>query len=87
MLAEGIDTISDVYINDKLIGKTDNMFVRYKFDIKNALKTGNNKIRVDFHSAPKYSKAKYEEYKNKYKYDVKSSKVDILSLLFIPLIK
>ena len=52
LVAHGIDTVSSIYINDKLIGNTDNMFVRYKFDVKQALKVGSNKISIAFESAP-----------------------------------
>ena len=30
---DGVDTISEVEINDKTVGVTDNMFVKYRFDI------------------------------------------------------
>lgn len=33
----GLDTIAEIFINDQLIGKSDNMFVKYKFDIKEHL--------------------------------------------------
>lgn len=42
----GIDTISDIYVNGGLVGSTDNMFVRYSFNIKKKLKSGENKIEV-----------------------------------------
>lgn len=37
LVAHGLDTVSQVYLNDKLIGDTDNMFTRYQFDIKSLL--------------------------------------------------
>ena len=70
LVAHGIDTISTVYVNDKVVGKTDNQFIRYKFDVKNILKTGENKIKIAFISAQIYAKQKFEEYKQKYGYDV-----------------
>ncbi|CAG2112721.1 unnamed protein product [Medioppia subpectinata] len=70
LLANGIDTISSVYINDQLIGKTDNQFVRYVWDVKKVLKSGQNTIRLAFQSAPLYAKQKSEEFKQKYKYAV-----------------
>jgi len=70
LVAKGIDTISSVYINDKLIGTTDNMFVRYKFDIKQVLKTGQNKIRIAFESAPFYGNIQSENYKKTFGYEV-----------------
>lgn len=37
LVCEGLDTISDIFINDIFIGSSKNMFVRYIFDIKAAL--------------------------------------------------
>jgi len=70
LVAKGIDTVSNVYINDKLIGQTDNMFIRYKFDVKEALKTGQNKIRIEFESAVHYAKRQAETYQKSYGYPV-----------------
>ncbi len=70
--AKGIDTVSSVYINinDKLIGTTNNMFVRYKFDVKQVLKTGQNKIRIAFESAVNYAKRESELYAKTYNYSI-----------------
>lgn len=37
LICEGLDTVSRIFINGVLIGKSKNMFVRYIFDIKSAL--------------------------------------------------
>ena len=50
LVSLGIDTIADVYINDKLVIQTDNMFQRLRVDVKPALVAGNNTIRVEFFS-------------------------------------
>ncbi len=70
LVAEGIDTVSNVYINDKLIGTTDNMYVRYKFDAKQTLKTGQNKIRIAFESAVIYGRKQSEIYQKTYGYPI-----------------
>ncbi|CAG2176241.1 unnamed protein product, partial [Oppiella nova] len=70
LLANGIDTVSSVYINDQLIGKTDNQFVRYVFDVKKVLKSGQNTIRLAFQSAPIYAKQQSDDFKKKYNYTV-----------------
>lgn len=44
---EGLDTYAKIYLNDSLLGKTNNAFRTWKFDIKKAAKTQNT-IRVDF---------------------------------------
>ncbi|CAG2119564.1 unnamed protein product, partial [Medioppia subpectinata] len=70
LLANGIDTVSEVTVNDQLIGRTDNQFIRYKWDIKKLLKVGQNTVRVSIQSAPLYSIEKSKEYEEKYKYKV-----------------
>ncbi|XP_055330943.1 beta-mannosidase-like [Paramacrobiotus metropolitanus] len=53
---DGLDTVSSVYVNDKLVGASDNQFVQYFFDIKAALKTSKlNQISVRFTSPTKYA--------------------------------
>lgn len=34
----GVDTFSKVYLNEELLGETSNMFVRYRYNVKNALR-------------------------------------------------
>ena len=46
-----LDTIADVFLNGKKVGRADNMFVRWKFDVKRALVPGRNTLRVQFTSA------------------------------------
>ncbi|KAK6182765.1 hypothetical protein SNE40_010376 [Patella caerulea] len=55
LVCEGLDTISSVYLNDQLLGTTDNMFVRYVFDIKQHLQNGGNNIRIYFQSPVEYA--------------------------------
>ena len=38
LICEGLDTISNVSINGRIVGTSDNMFVRYTYDIKPYLK-------------------------------------------------
>ncbi len=70
LVAKGIDTVSRIYINDKLIGTTDNMFVKYKFDVKQVLKTGQNKITVSLESAVLYGKRQSESYQKSFGYPI-----------------
>ncbi|PCJ61909.1 MAG: beta-mannosidase [Planctomycetota bacterium] len=53
---EEVDTFSEIRINNKVVGKTKNIFCRYRFDIKKFLKLGENKITFLFHSPEKISK-------------------------------
>jgi beta-mannosidase len=52
----GLDDICDLYLNDSLLARTDNMFIGYEFDVKNRLKEGTNTIRTVFHSVLDYNK-------------------------------
>ncbi len=46
-----IDTVASVYVNGVLVQDTDNCFRRYRPDVTEALKAGENTIRVVIHSA------------------------------------
>ena len=48
---EGLDTLTEIFINNKSIGKTDNMFIRWRFNIKNFIKEGKNTIKIIFYPA------------------------------------
>lgn len=47
---KGLDTYSDVYLNDSLILSADNMFRDWRVECKHLLKAGDNNLRVYFHS-------------------------------------
>ncbi len=47
---DGIDTYSDVYVNDSLVLSTDNMFVRWRKEVKPILVSGKNRLTVYLHS-------------------------------------
>ncbi|MFM9873875.1 MAG: glycosyl hydrolase 2 galactose-binding domain-containing protein [Fimbriimonadaceae bacterium] len=51
LVFEGLDTVVDVYLNEKLIGSFDNMFMRQEIDVAKLLIDGENCLRLCFHSA------------------------------------
>lgn len=53
LVFEGIDTYANIYINDKQIGSTNNMFRTWTFPIKSFLRTTENKITVEIFSNKK----------------------------------
>jgi beta-mannosidase len=57
----GIDTIADVYLNDILLGHTENMHRSWEFDVKNVIMAGENKLRIKLFSPVKYIRAKNAE--------------------------
>jgi beta-mannosidase len=50
LVFEGLDTYAHVYLNDELLLKADNMFRTWRVDAKQALKPGENRLRVLFRS-------------------------------------
>lgn len=47
---DGLDTYADVYLNDSLVIKADNMFRRWRTNVSSILRKGDNKLRVYLHS-------------------------------------
>ena len=47
---EGLDTYADVYLNDHIILKADNMFRSWEINIKPIIKQGDNSLKVILHS-------------------------------------
>lgn len=56
LAARGLDTIAEIYLNDALVGETQNMFVEHEFDVKSRLRVGENNIRVVFRSILEWNK-------------------------------
>ena len=61
LVCDGIDTIADIFINEKLVAKTRNMHRGYRFDVKEYLKQGENRIRVVLFSPTEYITRKHAE--------------------------
>lgn len=51
---DGIDLFADIYLNGVLLGKTENMFKKYVYDIGNVIKKGKNTVEVLMHSTTKF---------------------------------
>ncbi|OHB51468.1 MAG: hypothetical protein A2Y12_08635 [Planctomycetes bacterium GWF2_42_9] len=51
LVFEGLDTFGRIWLNDKLIASTDNMFCEWRFDISPHLKPNGNELLVKFDSA------------------------------------
>ncbi len=61
LVFDGLDCMGTIWVNDSLVGNTENMFIDYRFDITRFLKPKNNQltIRIDpaIHEAQKYFNA------------------------------
>jgi beta-mannosidase len=62
----GPDTICEFKINDSLVANTDDMFLRYRFDIKQYLKIGINTIEIAFTSPRKKAAELLDFYQDKF---------------------
>lgn len=51
----GLDTLASVWVNDILVAKTMSFYRRHSIDIKNALKKGNNTIKIEFTGPSSYA--------------------------------
>jgi len=50
----GLDTIATIRLNGAEIGKTENMFRTYEFDVKDKLQSSDNTLEIDFKSPMQY---------------------------------
>ncbi len=53
---KGLDTYADVYLNEQLILQADNMFRSWNIDVKKILKSGENHLKIHFHSPMKMAR-------------------------------
>jgi beta-mannosidase len=61
---EGLDTVATIEINGIEVGCADNMFRVWEFDVKSALRAGNNQIRITFGSPLTYIKQREDSASN-----------------------
>ncbi|KAM4811426.1 beta-mannosidase [Urocitellus parryii] len=61
LIFEGVDTVSEILLNNVTIGKTDNMFTKYIFDITNVIRDVNS-IELRFQSAVLYATKQSKAY-------------------------
>ena len=62
LVFEGLDTYADVYLNNKLVLKSENMFIEYKIEVRSYLNTGGNELKIIFHSPINFNKNKLNQY-------------------------
>lgn len=48
LVCKALDTLCEIYINNRLIGKGENAQLKYEFDIKSFVKAGENTIKIKF---------------------------------------
>jgi beta-mannosidase len=58
---QGLDTYADIYLNDSLILKTNNMFRTWQVEVSRVIKRDTNELRIYFHSPIKVAEPIYDQ--------------------------
>ena len=61
LVCEGLDTIAEVFVNDILVAKTNNMHRTYRIQVKPYLQSGENTIHVILRSPLQYIQKAYQK--------------------------
>lgn len=61
LVCKGLDTVADIYINQKHIAHTDNMHRTWEIDVSDKLKLGENDIEIVFSSPLVHIRAEYKK--------------------------
>lgn len=62
LVLNGIDTIADVYLNDKKLLSCSNMFVKYEKKLNKHLSLDKNELKIYFHSPVRYAESEERKY-------------------------
>lgn len=62
LVFEGLDTITEIYLNNIRLGGTDNMFVKYRYNVKKILKAKSNELKVLFKSPTRFATDEENKY-------------------------
>ena len=57
LVCDGLDTLATVSLNGRELGRTDNMFRQYRWDVKALLEAGENDLRIAFASPVRFAAA------------------------------
>ena len=61
LIFEGLDTYADIYVNNRLLRRTDNMFRSWSVSLTGNLHPGDNQLRIVFHPAKAIAANKAKE--------------------------
>ena len=62
LVLENVDCVSSVFLNDQLIGTTDNQFARFVFPVAHVITVGENKLRIEFVVALEEAARRHQAY-------------------------
>lgn len=61
LVFNGLDTFSEIYLNGKLLKKTDNMFRKWEIPVKGLFRKGDNELKITFRSAVEEGKKRAKQ--------------------------
>ena len=61
---EGLDTVADIYLNNVHLGNAESMHRIWEYSVKDILLSGENTLKVVFHSPLKFIAEAYKKYGN-----------------------
>lgn len=61
LVCDGLDTLAEVRLNGQIVGKAENMFRRYSWDVKSLLHEGDNLLSIAFSSPVEFARARQAE--------------------------
>jgi beta-mannosidase len=61
LVCDGLDTLATVTLNGHELGRTNNMFRQYRWDVKSLLHAGGNELQINFASPAKFAAQKEAE--------------------------
>lgn len=70
LIFNGIDTLADISLNGRNLGSVDNMFLQYRFNVKNILQSGNNQLEVQIYSPIAAANNQSSLFERKYGYNL-----------------
>ncbi|GAI22013.1 unnamed protein product, partial [marine sediment metagenome] len=62
LVFDGLDTIASIWLNNRLIGRANNMFIPFRFDVSGKLQPKNNSLLVKFDPAVRHAKKLMQRY-------------------------
>ena len=70
LACHGLDTLATVWLNGQDLGRADNMFRSWTFDIKRYLQKGSNQLRIRFDALAPFVQQQRQDYKQSFGVDL-----------------
>lgn len=80
LVFKGLDTYAEVFLNDSLVLRSDNMFLEWRVDVKNIAKAGDNHLLIKF--LPAYEEGLKDAKKYAVKFPADNDKGEVKTSVF-----